>query len=419
MQEFTPLEYIKIGLANHLGFDKLNFDQRLVKAEECISILSATDFNQEFTKEFVSGVCSALRNQYKEVDEPYHVLLAMRAHQRALKGLPTGYMVSLDMTSSGSQILAMLSGDYNTGKLCNLVGKERVDLYTAITKAMGMESKYPRSTVKKAIMTSLYNSKAKPKEVFGEDVGLYYKTLNHCMTRPCQIMKYFDHHKEYDSEGNVKTHFTWVMPDGFHCETWMETTNTYSVEVFGEDRLVEVTEEGYDEHYKAFLANYIHSFDSLIARELVMRTSFTAERIEYLKHLVESNAKDLTTSEGVVTHEDAMVWKLAQLYEKYGFLSSRVCYYLNVQNVGLIHNREALKKLVNSLKPRFDVLTIHDCFKCHPNHCNDMRKTMIEICADLTRSNCIDILGKEVPRSIPQLREKLAKAIENSDYIIC
>ena len=80
--------------------------------------------------------------------------------------------MSVDATSSGIQIMAVLSGDKQTAKLVNCIDpNERHDLYSDVATMMSLQLKkpVPRSIVKQCTMTHYYNSKATPRGLLSEE----------------------------------------------------------------------------------------------------------------------------------------------------------------------------------------------------------------------------------------------------------
>jgi len=78
--------------------------------------------------------------------------------------------------------------------------------------------------------------------------------------------------------------------------------------------------------------------------------------------------------------------------------------------------------MLNSLpiKP-FQILSIHDCFRVHPNYANDLRKQYNIILSKLAQSDMLNFivqqLGTMFPIHIPN-REHLAAAAVNAEYAL-
>lgn len=148
MQLFSGRDYLKIDIANNYGLDKKTWNDRI------------SWFNENQDK---------LHSLVQTADEPALYYAGVKAWEDVQAGNPIGYMVSLDATSSGLQLLAALTGDRKAAGLCNVVNtykdkaaqKEafeevlRQDAYTGIYNEMleviGESSKITRDDTKQAI----------------------------------------------------------------------------------------------------------------------------------------------------------------------------------------------------------------------------------------------------------------------------
>lgn len=134
-QEFTPMEYLQIDLANNYGLDQQNWDDRL----------AWTQSND-----------GALEEMTKTAKEPALFFAGVQAYRKAQAGQPISYGIGLDATASGAQILALLISCLKSAKLCNVVDTgKREDFYTSIYEAMLLRIndtvKLARKQVKSAI----------------------------------------------------------------------------------------------------------------------------------------------------------------------------------------------------------------------------------------------------------------------------
>ena len=69
----------------------------------------------------------------------------------------------------------------------------------------------------------------------------------------------------------------------------------------------------------------------------------------------------------------------------------------------------------------FHVVTIHDEFKCHPNHMNHLRQQYINIFAELAESRLLDDILSQihgVPGSFVKLSQDLGDHIRKSEYAL-
>jgi hypothetical protein len=74
-----------------------------------------------------------------------------------------------------------------------------------------------------------------------------------------------------------------------------------------------------------------------------------------------------------------------------------------------------------SYKP-FEVVTIHDEFKCHANNMNHLRQQYINLMAELAGSNVLnDLLGQVYGSAgnFKKLSTNLPELIKQSNYALC
>ena len=398
MRKFTGMQYLMIDIANSYGLDKKSWEERIA---------------------WVTEHKDCLESYENEADSPCQYYAGVKAFRQAQRHEPSGYMISLDATSSGPQLLSVITGDATASKLCNVVSTgEREDLYTNLFSVFSsLNLPVTREQVKKAIMTYFYGSVAKPKEVFGE----YYpqfKTIVHQICKgPADLNDLLL--AVWDSKA---TEYSWVMPDGFYVHFNVESTESIpfvidGVEDYASVKVVKPTEGG-----RCLGANLTHSLDGLVCREMITRCNINKSRV-----LACLNDK-LTKTEALSTIDsknpkNQMVQKLWNLYKETGFLSARILTNLNQENLNLIDELTPIVNLANSLPDKsFDVISIHDCFKCLPNYGNDIRQQYINILMQLADADMLSyllskILGKEI--KVAKLTNNLSKLIAQSEYAIC
>lgn len=379
MQLFTPLQYLKIDIANSFGLDKENWDTRLDWFHE-------NEHN--------------LENLMTEADEPSMFYAGVQAYKKVLKGLPIGYPISLDATSSGMQLLACVTGCLKSAQMCNVVDVgNRKDSYTDIYHIMQekgrIEGGIDRSGVKQAIMTALYSSKAIPIQIFGEDnVKLFYQTMSEEVPGAWALNEAFLNMWN----PNIDT-YRWVMPDNFNVQIKVIDSVKESFDFLGKERVIfrkvhQPTKEG-----RSLGANTIHSIDGMVVRELVGRCNYNKERIESIKAMLENSPFKTLDVYDEDTH---MVNTLWDLYRSSKFLSVRILDHINHRTIKLV-DPTIILNLINSLPSKpFQVLTIHDCFRVLPLYGNDLRIQINEIYACIVESEILSflvsqLLGKYTP----------------------
>lgn len=197
MNTYTPLEYIKIDIANQYGLDKKSFRQRITWVDSIKNLRSKTD----------------------QAESPAQYLAAVLALEDALAGRPTGHLVGLDACASGITILGILTGCHTTCRNTGTIGQKRMDMYGECTKEMNHllhgEVEASRKEVKSAQMPHFYGSKAAPKRIFGEDtyeLAAFYEAQETVAPGACYMMR-----ELLSSWQPYATEHRHTLPDGFHA----------------------------------------------------------------------------------------------------------------------------------------------------------------------------------------------------------
>jgi hypothetical protein len=398
MQTFTGREYLKIDIANNFGLDKLDWDDRI----------AWFDANEPKLDELITTA-----------KEPALFYAGIKAYRDVIAGKPIGYMISLDATSSGLQLLAALTGDPLAAALCNVIDTgNREDAYVAIYHAMLSQvedkSKISREDTKDAIMTAFYTSRAVPKRVFGEGrlLDVFYDTLSQMAPGAWELneamLALWD---------PTAYEHSWVLPDNFHVH----------VKVMEQVKeRVHFRNAPYDVYFnvnrpmkegRSLGANKTHSIDGMIVRELTRRCAYDPKVVDRLYQLI----KEGDCGTGTMTEDDRMVMTLWNHYTRTGYLSARILDHLDETNLGLVDNG-TIKELLDSLpvKP-FKVVTIHDCFRCLPHYGNDLRQQYNLQLQLIARSNLLqDIVSQLIGRPvvIGKLDPTLWKHIAKTNYAL-
>lgn len=400
LQTFTGKEYLGIDIANNFGLDKLNWDDRLGWFES----------NE-----------SQLDSLIKQADEPALFFAGVQAWKKAKRGESVTYPISLDATCSGIQILAALTGDRKAAQLCNVVDTgKREDAYKSIYLDMvekaGDTAKIDRKQTKKAIMTSFYGSTAQPKNVFGEGLllDIFYETMKEQAPGAWELnetMLALWNPEAYSND--------WILPDNFHVHVKVMNTKKENVHFLNKPYEVSYTVNEPMEGGRSLGANMTHSVDGMIVREMTRRCMYDPKKIMYTLMVIEGKTKLYDATTRVQDHE--MVELLWNHYQKSGFLSARILEHINPINMFLV-DRVEIFDLINSLpKKPFNLISIHDCFRCLPNYGNDLRKQYNLLLSQIAKSDLLSYLISQIIHrdvKIGKLDDNLWKDILETNYAL-
>lgn len=254
MKYFTGIEYINIAIANYYGMDKFTWQERL---------------------DWVGLNAGSLGSFTPVADEPLLYAKALRAREDALNHIPTGFIMGLDATQSGLQIMSCMIGCEITGSNVNLgPNTERKDFYIKMAAAMSNFSNtaIDRAMMKDPVMTTFYGSIAEPKKVFGADtpeLAAYYAALGSEAPGAMEVLA--------DIQGCWQSgalYHEWLMPDGHtaHVKVMQEVDKKIEVDALDHATFTHRMEinEGQDVGI-SLAANIVHSVDGYVVREMVRR----------------------------------------------------------------------------------------------------------------------------------------------------
>lgn len=332
------------------------------------------------------------KKMIKNSSNPIGLKAAILAYKEAITGAPIGYMISLDACSSGLQILSLLVSCGKSFDLCGGVAERCVDSYTTIYDAMQLNGRLTRKQVKYAIMTSLYGSVAAPEGVFGDNVELFYETMEKMAPGAWDLNLGLQ-----DLWTMFKTSdYSWVLPDNFHAYIETKTSELVPFTFLNTPYKLVKKIDGRPEFHKGLGPNLIHSVDGMIVREMFRRCSYDPKTITRVKDLLAMQAV------GTTGKSAPMVQTLWSHYKATGFLSTRIFDYLFHDTMGLV-DYTTIKNLIETFPSQpFQMVSVHDCFRVHPNYGNDIRRQYANILADLNDSTllaslCSQVAGRRIP----------------------
>ena len=413
MQFFTGFEYLLIDLANAYGHDKLLFDERIQWAKDNMDQLEALA-DQAETK-------------------PLYIK-ALMAIRKAQAGLPTGHMVGLDGCCSGIQVMSVLTGCVEGAKSTGLIiPNHRADAYTATTAIMneilGGALVVSRKDAKQSLMTTMYGSKKTPKDVFGEDtpeLAAFYQATQIIAPGAWELLQDL-----LASWQPYALEHSWKMPDGYDVRIKVMTKKEARIEVDELDH-ASFTYEFYEnegqEKGLSNAANVTHSMDAYILRAMHRRCNYDRSQAEYAAmciqmELIQRDMGTATTSDEFMTEK--LAYYIAQ-YQRSGLADIVILPYLDQATVSCL-STEHLQWLARTLEGMlqyqpFELVTVHDEFKAHPNNINWVRWQYKEILADIAEANVLDDLLSQihgVPGTFNKLSFNLADLIREGSYGLC
>lgn len=394
-QTFTPMQYLKIDVASNFGLDKEDWQPRLdwfeAHQSQLEEIVQITDQK-------------TLKNHplVKEADSPALFYAGIMAWAQARRGEAISYPISLDATASGAQLLALMIGCDKSAKHCNVIDAgSRKDLYTdayaLMQGRMGTSAgTITRAQVKEAVMPGFYGSKASPKNVFGEgeQLEIFYQTMQEDFPGIWELIQALLQLWQPD----VLSH-DWVLPDNFHVKTkvmddreeWIQFLNA-PIKVT--TKVNQPMEEG-----RALVANITHGVDGMVVREMGHRCNYDVDKLLILMELLTT---EIAYRPLLNRPQDVLVQKLWDHYQRTGFLSARILELLDADNLLLV-DREVIRQMIATLPDvPFEILSVHDCFRCLPNYGNDLRRQYNQILHDLAKSDILsDIVNQISKHHVP------------------
>jgi hypothetical protein len=412
MTFYTGWQYLLIDAATAFGLDKLTFEDRIKWAEDHLNELE-------------------LHTQHAETKPLYSK--AVMAIRKAQQGIPTGHLVGVDGTCSGIQIMSVLTGCHAGAKATGLVDPNvRADAYSACTEAMneilGGNLVVPRSDAKQALMTSFYGSKAQPKSLFGDDtpeLAAFYEAAKTIAPGAWELLQDL-----LASWQPYALSHEWVLPDGFDARIKVMKKVEARIEVDELDHATFTYEFYENQGTKSGLsnaANLTHSVDAYVLRCMHRRCNYDREIAKNAAAVIEIEmiSRSLGTQPLVGELDDPIQIYLDH-YKRSTVPDIIILPYLDMETVRFLSQKhlEQLATIVNGMlqyQP-FELVTIHDEFKAHPNNINWVRWQYKEILADIADSFLLDDLLSQIHGRVgyfPKLDHNLGEVIRESAYGLC
>jgi len=349
---------------------------------------------------------------YKKASDPIGLRAAVIAYDHATTQTPSGYMISLDACSSGLQILSLLVSCPTSFNLCGGDNSTCESAYKVIYDDMGLSGVITAKQVKQTIMTALYGSTAMPEHTFGENIDLFYETMEKMAPGAWDLNKGLQELWDQIS-GSV---YEWVMPDNFHACIKTKDKELLPFKFLDNEYTVPRKIDARPDFHKGLGPNLIHSIDGMVVREMFRRCMFKQSTIDRVLVVLNS------TKRGTGGKSSQKLIELWDHFLRTGFLSVRILDYIYADTIGHLGDLQHIKEMLRTLPTKpFELVSVHDCFRCHPNYGNDLRKQYNIIMADINDSTMLESMAKQVAHKGIKTR-KVGKidreVILNSNYTL-
>jgi hypothetical protein len=412
MTHYTGWQWLLIDAATQFGLDKLTFEERMA---------------------WTNGALSVLEQLTSEAETQPLYIKAVQAIRKAQQGIPTGHLVGVDGTCSGIQMMSVLTGCEAGARATGLIDPNvRADAYTSCTEQMsvilGGNLVVERSDAKQALMTSFYGSKAQPKSLFGEDtpeLAAFYQAAQVIAPGAWELLQDL-----LASWQPYALQHAWVMPDGFDARIKVMKKVEARIEVDELDHATFTYEFYENQGSKSGLsnaANVTHSVDAYVLRSMHRRCNYDHKVAEQAAMWIEIEMLErLMGAQREVSVPSGKAGYYVQQYERSTVPDVVIMPHLNPENLQQLSQEhlEHLARIINGILQYlpFELVTIHDEFKAHPNNINWVRYQYKEILADLADSHVLDDILSQLhgkPGMFPKLSQTLGDKIRESAYGLC
>ena len=390
-KEYSPMQYLAIDIANQMGFDKQTFESRI---------------------SWVKTNRDKLESYQDQAEEPMLFKKAVNAFRLAEEGIPTGHVIGLDSASSGLQLMSAMMGCKAGMALTGLIMPNvRADAYSLITKAMNekVPVEVTRKEAKDSVMKGLYGSTKVPKDIFGDLVPYFYETMHEQAPGAMQLLELLRQGWNPEVDRN-----TWALPDGYMAMVPITETVDKKVHIaqLRYTPVVRIQVIAPQERGLSLIANVIHSVDAYVLRTLVRRCNYSVRDVK-------EGIKALTTLNHYPKESEYL-----DAWQRTGIVDMTMINANDMEIAG--YPTEMRTKLLRMLemclehKP-FEIITIHDDFKCSPVNANQMRRVYADIIGDLVDSTLVDDLLNQLYQDDKRIEKhgnvkELAKIARESNY---
>lgn len=225
----------------------------------------------------------------------------------------------------------------------------------------------------------------------------------------------------------------WQLPDGFEAKIKVMSQKDVRIEVDELDH-AEFSYTFYENEGQkrglSNVANVVHSIDAYVLRSVHRRCNYDAGLVEQADLALMAEADQRKCGEAAQCplndYASDEIQYYMGLYERTGMADVVILPHLLGGQVTYLSDEhiEDLSRITRKMMEHvsFHVVTIHDEFKCHPNHMNQLRYWYKEILAELADSVILaDIIGQiyGMGGSYTKLSPNLGAQIRESNYALC
>lgn len=406
IETISPLQWLAIDVANNYGLDKQMFKDRI---------------------EWVKQNLFALESFADTAKRPIAYGKAVNALREACQNKVSFHPVGLDASSSGIQIMSALMRCRTGCENTNLIGDSCVDAYAIATDMYnvinGSSAQFDRELIKKAVMTAYYGSVATPEKLFQTESNLqsFYETMEALAPGANRLL-----HMLVSAWNPDATEHEWTLPDGF--EVYIPVLEPTSHEMLDPALPIPVTMIAINQvtldHSVSLAANVVHSVDAYVLRCMVRRLNYAPELAKRVHTFLtdEQIRRHIGGTKPFTIGLGTEFKRFLSLYEASGMVDSAIFPHLTQSNVVMLSDAhlQGLYRLVQRMvshKP-FEVLTIHDDFRCHANHVSRMADEYRQILAELSDSRTVSFLLKQLGVNFRLCGGFIGHNILNSQYAL-
>lgn len=348
---------------------------------------------------WVNAHFNELKHLKDQAKDPNEYMASVNVLQDAINLLPIARIVKVDASSSFLQQMGIATGDIKACEMCNVLnwtedgrvicnnsymdvvyGCENLAAFIRKDPEMfkrweeiilDYESMHPKyKQQKKAFMGWAYSSKKLPEIAYGhKGVAIFYEVCRRMVPIVYNAVSLFQ--KIWDKNWEV---IGWDMPDGAEVRFKPKVTVNATYSVLGYTGEVSKTMYGKSDKPGRMLgANFAHSCDAYVLREVVRYCRFNPKKIRWIKSWINNPIIECASYH---TASSKNLKRLVDLYKETGILSARIFHYLTPGNIGMLKNDIHFVKEMLSYFPdeQIDIVTIHDSFGVHPNYVATIKK---------------------------------------------